>query len=116
MKFKFFFKKKRRRKIALEYTKVVKVNLVSDIPEINLGKTIYLVGNEEKNKWVIFECPGGHHKRIEVNLMKNRRPNWNAEITAGKITLFPSIAVDSEDCNCHFWLEDNIAYKAIINL
>ena len=112
MLFDFIFKRRKNRKREFKYDFLIEVSSMSDIPKDNLGRSIYIVGNNNHFKWVVFDCPGEHKKRIEVNLMKNRKPNWLYEINNNKISLSPSVAVDSTDCDCHFWLKNNIAYKA----
>lgn len=94
------------------YGQVITVTSISDVPTSNLQRKIYLVQRGGSNRWVVFDCPGGHNKRIEVNLMKSRYPVWTATINNDKITLNPSVAVEDVICNCHFWLKDNIAQKA----
>lgn len=96
-----------------KYHPVMIVASMSDIPAGPLSKNIYLVQRENRNRWVVFDCPRGHEKRIEINLMQNASPSWKIYIKKRKISLYPSIAVESPECDCHFWLKNNIAYTAM---
>jgi hypothetical protein len=87
-----------------DYTTFLFVNSLSDVPQ-HTGKTIYVVGNRKKNKWVVFECPNHCGKRIEVNLMSSKYPYWTLTIKKKKISLWPSVVV--KDCGAHFYLTRN---------
>jgi hypothetical protein len=103
-----FFKKN---KGDFVYSELKVVGSRSEIPE-NIKDTIFLVSNEGANKWLILNCPGGHNRLLEVNLMENKKPYWRVSLWKGKISVQPSIAVMEDSCDCHFWLRGNIAYKA----
>jgi hypothetical protein len=112
MKIKDLFKRWREYRNLYKYNNLVIVSSNGDIPSDDLGKTIFLVQREGINRWVVFDCPGGHHKRIEVNLMQSRRPFWNLQIDNRNVTLSPSVWVQDKKCDCHFWLKGSTAYKA----
>lgn len=95
-----------------KYNSVTIVSSMSDIPVGSLANNIYLINRNNKNRWVVFDCPSGHGKRIEVNLMQITNPSWKITLNNKKISLYPSVAVDDSECDCHFWLKNNIAYKA----
>lgn len=95
-----------------KYAPVRTVESINDIPREPLDNKMFLVNRGGINRWVVFDCPGGHKKRIEVNLMKSKKPYWTIKVRHGKITLNPSVAVEDKICNCHFWLENSEAIKA----
>lgn len=95
-----------------KYNTVVPVSSMSEIPDGDLKQKIYLISRGEKNRWLVLDCPQGHGKRIEVNLMQSSNPVWELTQKHGKVSLYPSVAVASNQCNCHFWLKNNIAYEA----
>ncbi|MFA5841125.1 MAG: DUF6527 family protein [Candidatus Paceibacterota bacterium] len=97
---------------SFKYKKVYFVSSINKIPEGKLEKHIYIVSKEGKNLWVVMDCPKGHDRRIEVNLMKSIKPFWEIQLQNGKLTLYPSIVVSGKSCNCHFWLRDNKVYDA----
>jgi len=113
MKIKDFFKKWwHKESKPFTYKDLMVVNSTTDVPLNFLSKTIYLVYRDGKNRWIIFDCPGGHKKRIEINLMESKRPYWKINVINKKVSLYPSVAVFDKSCNCHFWLKNNIAQKA----
>lgn len=92
------------RKLSKKYSNVILVNSTSEVPD-DAKSDIYLVGIDGYYKWVMFSCPDGCGIRVEVNLMKVRKPFWHMQLKRGKITIRPSIIV--ENCGAHFWLEKN---------
>ena len=105
---KFFNWWKKRKKIK-KYSKVIYINSLSSVPK-KLGKKIYVVGTKnEVQKWVVFTCPCPQKNRIEVNLMKSRKPFWVLTLANEKVSLSPSVIV-TKTCNCHFWMRNSKAY------
>ena len=105
--FNWFSKKvqwsqKRNRK----YDKIKTVSSFTDVPD-NTKEDIYIVRSGKFNKWVIFMCPNECGERIEVNLMNSRDPSWELEIKKGKVSLYPSVVL--ETCGAHFWLHKSEA-------
>lgn len=84
-----------------DYKKVNYVESLADIPK-HTGTDIYIVSNDGKKKWVVFQCPNGCGKRVEVNLMRSRYPYWTVEVKRKKVSLQPSVVV--EGCGAHFFL------------
>lgn len=89
---------------AAPNSKVVWVDSFSKVPK-DTGTKIFVVGTTENKKWVVFMCPNGCGRRVEVNLMRSRNPNWKVTLKSNKLSLWPSIIVD--ECGAHFWLEKN---------
>jgi hypothetical protein len=99
---KWFTKQK-----PFHYTKVLFADSLSDVPT-NIGKHIYIVGTL-KMKWVVFSCPNNCGRRVEVNLMKSKYPNWTLRLKRKKVSLCPSVVVD---CGAHFYLTKNKVIEA----
>jgi hypothetical protein len=95
---------KKRSSNRIRFSEIKFVTSIADVPK-KPGLTIYIVQKEKTNKWVVFKCPDDCGNRIEVNLMKSRIPFWNLVIKRKKITLSPSVVVES--CHSHFWLVNN---------
>lgn len=95
-----------------KYGSINTVNSMTDIPGGSLSNKIYLVSRNNKDRWLVFDCPRGHGERIEVNLMSTTSPSWRLSKKNKKVSLYPSVAVNSPKCDCHFWLKNNIAYIA----
>lgn len=106
MKFSHYFRKiwKLDKGNKVRYTNVIILESFLDVPE-DTGEEIFIVKSGRYYKWVIFKCPDRCGKRIEVNLMKTRYPNWKLQLTRNKVSLSPSVEV--EDCGAHFWLYQN---------
>src|SRR5580700_2637860 len=94
-----------QRKPDRVYTKAAFVSSMSDVPAMT-GDSIFIVAREGINRWAVFECPGGHKHRIEVNLASSRDPHWRLDIRKKKVSLWPSVWIEDENCNDHFWLRD----------
>jgi hypothetical protein len=92
-----------RRRYSL--TRIRNVGSMNDLPE-RLGSTIFVVGGA-KPKWVVLECPCRCGGRIDVNLMKSRRPYWTLSVAAGRATLTPSLWMPKEKCGSHFFVRNN---------
>ncbi len=86
------------------YEGIIFVNSLSDVPE-KTDKKIYIVGVKNRAKWVVFKCPDGCGRRVEVNLMKTRYPKWEMTIKKKKVSLYPSVIVNG--CKTHFWLDNS---------
>lgn len=92
---------RRRRRIK----SVVRVESRGELPK-KLGTAIYIVGSEGP-KWVVLDCPCRCGERIDVNLMRSRRPVWQLAEKHGNVTLDPSLWLPAEKCGSHFWIRDN---------
>ena len=93
-------------KSNFKYKKLRTVSSFSEVPE-KTDEDIYVVKSGEFNKWVMFMCPNQCGERIDVNLMKARDPRWELKVKKGKVTLYPSVVV--ETCGAHFWLHKSEA-------
>jgi hypothetical protein len=74
---------------------------LDDVPACPHPRHIYLIGTQDRPKWVAFDCSCGHGHRIEINV--GSRSPWSVAIGPDGVTLGPS--VDRNDGRrCHFWL------------
>jgi len=94
----------KKKVVIAKYPRTIHLKSFTDLPE-SLANAIYVVGDAENPKWVVFNCPDNCGHRVEVNLMRSRRPFWIVKIRRNKVSLRPSIVVNI--CQSHFWLEDN---------
>jgi hypothetical protein len=95
---------------APEYDKIQYVSSISDVPK-KLDKTIFIVRSGDRYKWAVFKCPDNCGNRVEVNLMESKYPFWRLEIKRKKVTLEPSVIVES--CHSHFCLINSKVVWAI---
>lgn len=86
-------------------SEVVYVASMGNVPE-HLGRRGYIVGSP-RPKWVILRCPCGCGDRIDINLMRSRRPSWRLMTEGHTITIHPSIWVPENRCGSHFWIQNN---------
>ena len=84
--------------------RVSEVSTMSDVPKSLARDHIYLVGPRNQQKWAIMACPCGCGDRIDVNLMRARRPAWPLKWRRGEVDLSPSLWRPKSTCGSHFWL------------
>jgi hypothetical protein len=101
--FKGWFKK--QSVSSIHFDKVEFVSSLTEVPKELNSTAIYIVQSGKNRKWVVFKCPDNCGNRVEVNLMKSKKPFWKLKIKRNKISLSPSVIV--KGCNSHFWLIDN---------
>lgn len=92
--------------IASVKTDIFKHNFVDDFPEDIVEKKVYIVG-ENNFYWVlVFKCPCGCSKTINLNLLKDASPNWKFTIGEDNlITIRPSIWRNT-GCKSHFFITE----------
>ena len=81
------------------------VDSFSEVPARFDQKDLYIVQKSGKRKWLLLMCPDHCGQRLELNLMTSQRPCWKISIRKGKISVHPSIVVES--CGAHFWLKQS---------
>ncbi|WP_316177709.1 MULTISPECIES: DUF6527 family protein [unclassified Bradyrhizobium] len=66
-----------------------------------------VLAREDGEDWCIgMRCPCGCGERLELMLLKEVRPRWDARIDQrGHVTLHPSVWL-KQGCRSHFWLRD----------
>ena len=66
-----------------------------------------VLAREDGEDWCIgMRCPCGCGERLELMLLKEVRPRWDARFDAsGHVTLHPSVWL-KQGCRSHFWLRD----------
>ncbi|MFL5614804.1 MAG: DUF6527 family protein [Gemmatimonadaceae bacterium] len=89
----------RRTEFSVRY-----VSSMNRIPN-RLGQHIYVVGDGDNAKWAVLACPCPLHERIDINLMRSRRPSWQLQVTQGVVTLSPSLRMPDTECGSHFWIK-----------
>lgn len=92
----------------LFYDKVVEISSFNDLPD-EIDNLLFIIGNRTP-KWIILKCPCGCGERIDVNLMKSRRPSWTLTRKKDKISLWPSLSIAEIKCGSHFWIKDSRVY------
>jgi hypothetical protein len=96
---------RRRRWSTPRYITTCRYNLMSDVPELPPRRTVAIVGQPDRPKWLVFACPCGHAHRIAVNLSARRNPHWTLTTDDGAIGVWPSIDSLIPERRCHFWLK-----------
>lgn len=87
-------------------TEVFTYAFIDDFPEHITERKVYIVG-ENNFYWVlVFKCPCGCSKIINLNLLKDASPNWKFTISEESlITIYPSIWRNT-GCKSHFFITD----------
>ena len=104
MRYFTWFKKKSKVGDNQKFNKLIIVSSISEVPE-DTKDNIYVVLAGNYYKWVILMCPDRCGQRIEINLMKVREPRWRIHIKRKKVSIYPSVHVNT--CGAHFWLIRN---------
>lgn len=102
---RWFGKTPRRARVA-QYAGVRSISSRDELPA-NLGSEIFLVERSGKPLWAVLSCPCKCGDRIDVNLMRSRRPYWRLRKYKGTVSLYPSLWVSSDKCGSHFFLVRN---------
>lgn len=88
------------------YAEVRTIASRDDLPS-ELGYDIFLIERGGRPLWVVMSCPCRCGDRIDVNLMRSKRPYWRLRKYKGTVSLYPSLWVSSEKCGSHFFLVRN---------
>src|SRR6267154_3460810 len=70
----------------------------------DLGADLYVVGTST-SKWVVLGCTCRCGARIDVNLMKSRKPFWKFTELDGSVSLHPSLWRPAGTCGSHFFVK-----------
>ena len=97
---------KSKRTRITQYDNLLSIASRDELPD-NLGWTIFLIERNSKPLWVALNCPCKCGDRIDVNLMKSRRPCWRIRKYRNTISIYPSLWVSSDKCGSHFFLIRN---------
>ncbi len=84
-----------------------RIKYYADLPEQIKKKEVYIIGNLKEPWLLMFECPCGCKKIIQLNLLKEASPQWTFSITRkNRMTISPSIS-GTTGCQSHFFLINN---------
>lgn len=90
---------------ASKFRKGYRIRIMDDIPEEVDSKTIFVVGDSNHPQYVVFLCPCGCGRRIELNLNPESSPRWKLKWhLLGTVSLSPSVWRKS-GCWSHFFLK-----------
>lgn len=87
---------------------------VEDLPRKPSKYTIYIIGGRKYPFQAILVCPRkGCSNVISIDVSPEIFPRWKiTEHPEGTISLYPSVHLNSLDCNCHYWLREGKIYWA----
>lgn len=77
------------------------VEAADEVPDHLPRKGAVLVGQQERPRWIAFDCPCRHGHRLLVNLDNTRRPAWRLE-SLKPLSIRPSIDNVTTERRCHF--------------
>jgi hypothetical protein len=76
---------------------------VETVPDVIDRHTLAVVGNPDRPKWIILECPCGRHHRLMLSLQRGYRPAGKKPLHDSGPSVWPSIDSAGPD-RCHFIL------------
>lgn len=83
---------------------------VADMDEVPVRirrRRAFVVANETRSKWIVFDCPCGRGHRVVLNLDRARRPFWTVRTAKrGAFTLRPSVDYRDGRRSCHYFVSD----------
>jgi hypothetical protein len=88
--------------------KWVVIGRVESADEIPLSIALncaYVVGNKNKPKWIIFDCPCGTGHRIFLNTDPSRTPMWKI-VGRFPLSIMPSIDYKNGSKRCHYIIKN----------
>lgn len=86
--------------IQLEY----RYYFVDDLPKNISQRRIYIVGEKEQPWLIVFCCPCGCNKLIQLNLLEEANPCWRYQVSKKKkLSILPSVWRNI-DCKSHFFV------------
>jgi len=74
-----------------------------DVPDRLPRNAVALVGELDRVKWIVFECPCRTGHRIMLNTDHNRLPHWTLR-QVRPLTIAPSIDSRGERRRCHYFI------------
>ena len=99
---KWWHELRRRNKVG----KVMIVASMTDIPK-SIDAKVYLVRQGTFDKRIVFNCPCGCQRRIDLNLVATQRPSWHITVRKNKLSLKPSVWLTADPCQSHFFINDS---------
>lgn len=101
-----------KRTRVTHYESVRSISSRDELPS-DLGLVIFIVERNSKPLWVVLNCPCKCGDRIDVNLMRSKRPYWRMRRYKNTVSLYPSLWVSSDKCGSHFFLIRNTVRWAL---
>jgi len=86
--------------------RVVIIDSMTSVPA-KLGSDVYFVRQGNFDKRVVFICPCGCGRRIDLNLVRTQHPSWSAHLRNGQISISPSVWLTADPCQSHFFIKNN---------
>jgi hypothetical protein len=74
-----------------------------EVPDRLPRNGVALVGNLNRTKWIVFDCPCRSGHRIMLNADPGRNPRWTLH-QVKSLTIFPSIDFRGGHRRCHYFI------------
>jgi Family of unknown function (DUF6527) len=76
-------------------------------PPVPVDKgTIYIVQDSKEPDTLVFKCPCGCDRVIQLNLLRDTEPCWHFYVRDKYISIRPSV-FSKKGCGSHFWITRN---------
>ena len=76
-----------------------------EVPERLPRNGVVLIGDPERLKWVVFDCPCRTGHRIMLNADPGRKPRWILK-GLSPVTISPSIDYRGSNRRCHYFIRN----------
>jgi hypothetical protein len=86
--------------------RVVLIESMTELPA-TLASNLYVVRRAGYDRRAVFNCPCRCGRRIDLNLVRSHSPYWSLILTKGKATIHPSVWLEGEPCQSHFFIRDS---------
>jgi hypothetical protein len=74
-----------------------------EVPDQLPRNAVALVGDVDRTKWIVFDCPCRTGHRIMLNADRARHPHWTLN-QGQRLTIFPSIDYRGSERRCHYFI------------
>lgn len=82
---------------------ILRVDQADKIPRWLPKAGAVIVGDDQVEKWIAFNCPCNQGHRVMLNLSHGRPPAWTI-LTKEPLTLIPSVDDIGSTRRCHYFV------------
>ncbi|MER8746123.1 DUF6527 family protein [Mesorhizobium sp. M1004] len=81
------------------------VESADEVPERLPRNGVALIGDINRMKWIVFDCPCRTGHRIMLNADPSRRPHWTLNQVV-RLTISPSVDFKGSQRRCHYFIRN----------
>ncbi|MEI9424196.1 DUF6527 family protein [Mesorhizobium sp. Cs1299R1N1] len=76
-----------------------------EVPDRLPRNGVALIGDVNRTKWIVFDCPCRTGHRIMLNADPSRRPYWTLNQVV-RLTISPSVDFKGSQRRCHYFIRN----------